>query len=105
MNLHDWIDELCDALDVEIDLDEALVLDVAKDAAENVDRSAAPITSFLLGFAAARSNGNPEAVEALAAAASDLAQRWDKSPEALVDEVDEIEVELEFDDELESAEA
>ncbi|MCX6394931.1 MAG: DUF6457 domain-containing protein [Propionibacteriales bacterium] len=103
MNLHDWIDELCDALDVEIDLDEALVLDVAKDAAENVDRSAAPITAFLLGYAAARSQGAPDQVEELAAAASDLALRWDKSPDALEEEDEpEVDEEIELDDELES---
>ena len=53
MNLHDWIDELCDVLDVEVDVDEALVLDLARDAAHNVERPAAPITTFLLGYAAA----------------------------------------------------
>ena len=30
MNLHDWIDELCDALDIETEVDEALVLDLRK---------------------------------------------------------------------------
>ena len=105
MNLHDWIDELCDALDVEIDLDEALVLDVAKEAADNVDRAAAPITAFLLGYAAARTKGDPDSVEELAAAAIDLAQRWDKSPDALVDD-DDLEVDEDLSlDELESAEA
>ena len=79
VNLHDWIDELCDALDVEIDLDEALILDVARDAAHHVERPAAPITTFLLGYAAARSRRQPEQTERLATAASDLAMRWDKS--------------------------
>lgn len=108
MNLHDWIDELCDALDVEIDLDEALILDLAKDAAHNVERPAAPITTFLLGYAAARSNGDPETVERLAAAASDLALRWDKTPDALAhEEEDDVEVDedVQLDDELESVEA
>lgn len=105
MNLHDWIDELCDALDVEIDLDEALVLDVAKDAEDGVNRPAAPITTFLLGYAAARSNADPEEVERLAAAASDLANRWDKSAETL-DADDDVEIEdFEGDEALESAEA
>lgn len=96
MNLHDWIDELCDALDVEVDLDEALILDVARDAAHNVARPAAPITTFLLGYAAARSNGNPEKVERLAAAASDLALRWDKPADVLEHEDDDPEVEEEL---------
>ena len=33
MNLHDWIDELCDVLDIEVEVDEALILDLARDAA------------------------------------------------------------------------
>ena len=101
MNLHDWIDELCDVLDVEIDLDEALILDVARDAAHNVERPAAPITTFLLGYAAAASNGNPAQIERLAAAASDLALRWDKPAEVLKHEDDDPEVE----EELASADA
>ena len=42
MNLHDWIDELCDALDIETEVDEALVLDLARSAAHNVTKVAAP---------------------------------------------------------------
>lgn len=101
VNLHDWIDELCDALDVEVDLDEALILDVAREAAHNVDRPAAPITTFLLGYAAARSDGDPEQVERLAAAATDLARRWDRSAYDLEHEDDDPEVE----EELESVDA
>ncbi|MGO4255093.1 DUF6457 domain-containing protein [Marmoricola sp. RAF53] len=101
MNLHDWIDELCDALDVEIDLDEALILDVAREAAHQVERPAAPITAFLLGYAAARTDGDQEAVERLAAAAIDLARRWDKSAYDVAHEDDDPEVE----EELESVDA
>ena len=32
VNLHDWIDELCDVLDIEVEVDEALILDLARDA-------------------------------------------------------------------------
>jgi hypothetical protein len=101
VNLHDWIDELCDVLDVEIDLDEALVLDVAREAAHNVERPAAPITTFLLGYAAAASQADPEEIERLAAAALALAQRWDKSAYDVAHEDDDPEVE----EELESVEA
>jgi len=96
VNLHDWIDELCDALDVEVDLDEALILDLARDAAHNVARPAAPITTFLLGYAAARFDGDPAQVERLAAAASDLAVRWDKPADVLEHEDDDPEVEEEL---------
>jgi len=101
VNLHDWIDELCDVLDVEIDLDEALVLDVAREAAHNVERPAAPITTFLLGYAAAASQADPEEIERLAAAALALAQRWDKSAYDVAHEDDDPEVE----EALESVEA
>ena len=96
MNLHDWIDELCDVLDVEIDLDEALILDVARDAAHNVARPAAPITTFLLGYAAASSQADPDEIERLAAAAADLARRWDKPAAVLEHEDDDPEVEEEL---------
>ena len=33
MNLHDWIDELADVLDVETEVDEGLILDLARVAA------------------------------------------------------------------------
>lgn len=76
MNLHDWIDELCDVLDIDVEVDEGLVLDLARDAAHNVERPAAPVTTFLLGYAAATHDANPERLEALAAAASALAERF-----------------------------
>ncbi|WP_460814622.1 DUF6457 domain-containing protein [Nocardioides korecus] len=81
MNLHDWIDELCDALDIEVEVDEAVVLDLARDAAHAVERRAAPVSTFLLGYAAARSDGDPQEVERLAGLASALALRWDRSPD------------------------
>lgn len=77
MNLHDWIDELMDALDVEVEVDEALILDVARQAAHRVQRPAAPISTFLLGYAAALAGGSPEATESLAGRALDLANRWE----------------------------
>ena len=83
MNLHDWIDELCDVLDIDAEVDEALVLDLARDAAHNVERPAAPITTYLLGYAAALHEADPDLIEKLAAAATALAERWDgKDPEA-----------------------
>lgn len=81
MNLHDWIDELCDALDIECEFDEALVLDVARDAAHGVARPAAPLTTFLLGFALAEAGGGPETLERLAGAASALAEKFGESKE------------------------
>jgi hypothetical protein len=78
VNLHDWIDELCDTLDIEADVDEALILDIAKVAADNVIRMAAPITTYLLGFAAGATAADEEQVERLAARVQALAEGWDR---------------------------
>ena len=78
MNLHDWIDELCDALEIDTEVDEALILDLAKVAADNVVRPAAPITTYLVGYAAGRATADEEEVESLAARAQALAEGWDR---------------------------
>jgi hypothetical protein len=86
VNLHDWIDELCDALDIETEVDEGLILDLARDAAHNVERPAAPITTYLLGYAAASHDADPERLEKLASAATALAEKWDgKDPDPVPD--------------------
>lgn len=82
MNLHDWIDELCDVLDVDTEVDEALVLDLARVAAHNVERRSAPITTYLLGYAAGAQDANPVAIEVLAAKAQALADQWDRPADA-----------------------
>ncbi|HET6699905.1 MAG TPA: DUF6457 domain-containing protein [Nocardioidaceae bacterium] len=77
MTLHDWIDELCDALELEdAEIDEGLVLDLARDAAHAVERPAAPITTFLVGYAAAMRGGSTQDIEQLAARAQALAEKW-----------------------------
>lgn len=78
MNLHDWIDELCDVLDVEAEVDEGLILDLARTAADNVEKVAAPVTAYLLGVAAGARGAGPDEVERLAARAQALAEGWDK---------------------------
>ncbi|HET6560482.1 MAG TPA: DUF6457 domain-containing protein [Marmoricola sp.] len=90
MNLHDWIDELQDALDIEIELDEGLILDVARQAAHRVQRPAAPISTFLLGYAAALADGNVEKVEELAGRVIALADSWEGG--------EDLEAALEVDD-------
>ncbi|WP_374454180.1 DUF6457 domain-containing protein [Nocardioides sp.] len=82
MNLHDWIDELSDALDVETEVDEGLILDLARVAAENVQKTAAPITAYLLGFAAGAGDADPDEVERLAGRAQQLAESWDRPSDA-----------------------
>ena len=82
MNLHDWIDELSDVLDVEAEVDEGLILDLARTAAQNVTKTAAPITAYLLGIAAGSSDADPDGVERLAARAQQLAESWDRPADA-----------------------
>lgn len=82
MNLHDWIDELADVLDVETEVDEGLILDLARVTAQNVQKTAAPITAYLLGFAAGAKGADPEAIEKLAAKAQLLAENWDRPADA-----------------------
>ncbi|HEX6149156.1 DUF6457 domain-containing protein [Nocardioides sp.] len=92
MNLHDWIDELCDVLDIEAEIDEGLVLDLSRTAAHSVEKVAAPITAYLLGFAAGASGATPDEVERLAARAQLLAEGWDRPADAPdpVDVYDEV---------------
>ncbi|UGQ15235.1 molybdenum cofactor guanylyltransferase [Yinghuangia sp. ASG 101] len=73
--LEDWIEAVKAELGVELDVDTAALLDMTKVAAHNVVRPAAPLTAFLVGYAAARAGGGEAAVadalrkaEALAAA-------------------------------------
>lgn len=92
MNLHDWIDELCDVLDIDAEIDEGLVLDLARTVAHSVERPAAPVTTFLLGVAAGSAGAGPEKVELLAARAQRLAEGWDRpagapDPDDVDDEV------------------
>lgn len=82
VNLHDWIDELADVLDVETEVDEGLLADLTRVVARNVEHLAAPVTAYLLGYAAGLGTANPEQVEALAAKAQALAEAWDRPADA-----------------------
>lgn len=82
VNLHDWIDELCDALDIDTEVDEGLLLDLARSAAQNVERVAAPISTYLVGYAAGLAEATPEEIESLVAKAQALAAAWDRPADA-----------------------
>ena len=49
-----WVAEIAAELQVPVPEDTSSILDVAKDAAHNVARPAAPVTTFLLGYAVAQ---------------------------------------------------
>lgn len=55
------------------EIDQQLLLDIARDAAHAVNRPAAPVTTYLLGFAA----GAGASVEDAAATLRRLAGEWD----------------------------
>jgi Domain of unknown function (DUF6457) len=74
MTLQEWTDALAERLGVDLDVDLRLVLDLARDAAHNVERPAAPVTTFLVGFAAAKAGGTPQDVAHAADVARGLSE-------------------------------
>ncbi|SED14999.1 Molybdopterin-guanine dinucleotide biosynthesis protein A [Streptomyces sp. 2131.1] len=75
--LDEWITAVKEELGIELDVDTALLLDLARDAAHGVARPAAPLTTFLVGYAAGRASGDgPEAVAEATRKAEALALRW-----------------------------
>ncbi len=75
--MDDWLTALCERLGVPIDdVDVPVVLDVAAETAHQVERPAAPVTTFVVGYAAALRGGGAQAVASAAGAATDLAHTW-----------------------------
>ncbi len=82
--LEHWTTTLADRLAEELEVDPAvlrdvnvkLLLDVARDAAHHVVRPAAPITTFLVGYAAGCGGGGKDALARAARVAIDLAAEW-----------------------------
>jgi molybdopterin-guanine dinucleotide biosynthesis protein A len=74
--LDDWTRELAAALGVDLTVEVDTVLDLAGDAARAVVRPAAPVTTYLVGFAAARNGGDAAAVAEAVATARALAASW-----------------------------
>ncbi|GGL90915.1 molybdenum cofactor guanylyltransferase [Streptomyces fumigatiscleroticus] len=74
--LDEWISAVKDELGIDLDVDTGVLLDLARDAAHGVARPAAPLTTFLVGYAAARAGGGSEAVAGAARRAAALALRW-----------------------------
>ncbi|MEV0963030.1 NTP transferase domain-containing protein [Streptomyces sp. NPDC049910] len=75
--LDEWITSVKDELGIDLEVDTGLLLDLARDAAHGVARPAAPLTTFLVGYAAARAGGDgAQAVAEAARRAAALAERW-----------------------------
>ncbi|WP_198415215.1 DUF6457 domain-containing protein [Cryobacterium tagatosivorans] len=72
--LDEWVVTLAKELGLSADVvDIGLVLDLARDAAHGIARPAAPLTTFIVGYAAALAGGSPEDVRRIAAIATRLA--------------------------------
>ncbi|GAA3123897.1 NTP transferase domain-containing protein [Streptomyces rameus] len=76
--LDEWISAVKDELGIDLDVDTGVLLDLARDAAHGVARPAAPLTTFLVGYAAAKGKGDPEAVAEAARRIAALALRWEE---------------------------
>ncbi|MFF4578010.1 NTP transferase domain-containing protein [Streptomyces sp. NPDC001389] len=78
--LDQWINAAKNELGIDVDVDTKTLLDLARDAAHGVARPAAPLTTFLVGYAAARAEAaGADPAEAVAEAsrkAAALALRW-----------------------------
>lgn len=72
VRMHQWIEAIAAELGVPADVDVDTVLDIAKDAAHQVQRPAAPITTYLVGLAVA----SGMTVEEAAAKVHELTQSW-----------------------------
>jgi hypothetical protein len=72
MIMQTWIDAVRKELGISVDFDVNAILDIARDAAHGVERPAAPVTTFLLGYAVGRGAD----LEASTAKISSLANSW-----------------------------
>ena len=75
--IDDWVTDLAAQLGVPADaVDVRTLLDLARDAAHQVDRPAAPLTTYLVGLAAGLRGGGTEAVATAVATAQRAAAAW-----------------------------
>ncbi|MFD7884956.1 NTP transferase domain-containing protein [Streptomyces bauhiniae] len=75
--LNEWITAVKNELGIELDVDTRVLLDAARDVAHGVARPAAPLTTFLIGYAAAQGKGDPASIAEASAKVADLAIRWE----------------------------
>lgn len=74
--MNEWIAQVKAELGIDLEVDIPELLDMTKVVAHGVARPAAPLTAFLVGYAAARAGGGPAAVTEASRRAAALAERW-----------------------------
>ena len=75
MSLTTWSEKLCDALGLDLEVEIDTILDLAADAAHQVERPAAPLTTFLVGYAAGQRGGAPSDIADCIDIATELASQ------------------------------
>jgi hypothetical protein len=75
MTVEEWVPRLVAELGLETEVDIDAILAVAGDVAHAVERKAAPVSAFVIGLAAGRAGGSPEAVAEAVARTRALAER------------------------------
>ena len=73
--MNDWIAAVQKELGLDVSFDTDAILDVAREAAHATERKAAPVTTYLMGIAAAQ-GANPQEV---AAKIEKLAKSWPRA--------------------------
>jgi len=79
MSLSSWSQQLSDALGLDLEVDVDPILDLARDAAHQVERPAAPLTTFLVGYAAGMRGGSVDDIADCIDIALDLTATHDTS--------------------------
>jgi pyrrolidone-carboxylate peptidase len=62
MTVEEWAPRLAAELGLDTEIDIDTILGIAGDVAHAVERKAAPVSAFVIGLAAGRAGGTPEAV-------------------------------------------
>lgn len=79
--LDDWIADVATELGIDLEVDVSGLLDLARVVAHGVARPAAPLTAFLVGYAAAQQGGGAEEVARARVRTEALAERWAREQE------------------------
>lgn len=74
LQMNDWLTDVTKKLAIDASLDIDAVLELARDVAHHTERKNAPLTSYLLGYAAAAQNLTQAQVAALAAEIGQMAK-------------------------------